>query len=56
MRRELKNSDLSRRSEKIVICRGKVENRDLARRMGKLAIPNVPQFPFVLDTDSGKTA
>ena len=46
-RRELKKSRFVFR---IAICRGKRENCYLSRRMGKIAIPHVPRFPFVLDS------
>ena len=52
--------ELSRRTEKLAIRRENlkksqfgaenVKNRDLSRRMAKIAIPHIPQFPFVPDT------
>ena len=49
--------ELSRRTEKIAIRRENlkksrfgaenVKNRDLSRRMAKIAIPHIPRFPFV---------
>ena len=49
--------DFSRRTEKIVICRGEweisrsvaenVKNRDLSRRIGNFAVSYMPRNPFV---------
>ena len=43
--RTLKNRELPRESLFVAV---NVKNRDLSRRMGKIAIPHVPRFPFVL--------